>query len=455
MSTRKAKKIDLKKLREIIDFVPHERQREVVKGQTRFTTLCWGRRSGKTKLAAYIALKYLLTGSIYKNASGNDEYRGHNIWIAAPTYDLAKRSWAYLTEWVPKINKALGQYIRINKSNFTMDCYSGSKLELKTTDNPASLLGSGLDLLIIDEAARVGEDIWQTYLRPTLTDRHGKAVFISTPFGKNWFYNMMLKGTDSDAQYKDYSYFHMKTKENTTIHDIEKEVETAKLELPMNEYLQEYEAEFIEGAGSVFRGVRDCLYSVDFRGFPFAAETYNEAHVYQGGLDLARLTDFTVETIVDKAQSKFKVIAIDRFNELDWKLQKPRISLLSEKYRNPPVHSEVNNIGDVVLGDLPGNFSPFKTTAESKKELINNLAILIEQKKILIPNIPVLVSELESYSYEVTSNGNIKYSAPTGYHDDMVMSLALACKDLKDPVASTPAVNNFTTPTATVVDNDW
>jgi phage terminase large subunit-like protein len=170
MSLAKPKtlKLDEQKLMALIKFAPHSKQQEVLAASTRFTTLCWGRRSGKTYLVAYLALKKLLTSN-------------NNVWIVAPTYDLAKRSWDYLTLWVQIINKSMGHFIKINKSNYSMESYSNSRLELKSADNPSSLLGIGLNLLIIDEAARIPEDIWRTYLRPTLSDRMGKAVFISTP----------------------------------------------------------------------------------------------------------------------------------------------------------------------------------------------------------------------------------------------------------------------------------
>jgi len=437
--------LDLQKLKDAIDFHPHDKQSEVLSKRTRFTTLCWGRRSGKTLLAAYIALVYLITQK--------EDGKGHNIWIAAPTYDLARRSWDYLVLWAAIVNKKFGQMIKVNKSQYTMECYSGSKLELKSTDNPSSLLGSGLDLLIVDECARVNEDVWRTHLRPTLTDRGGKAVFISTPYGKNWFYDLMLKGTDTDKKLDDYSYFHMKTADNPHIPNVKEEVEKAKIELPANDFMQEYEAEFIEGAGSVFRGVRDCLFETSFRSFPWYDEEFNPDTVYSGGLDLARLEDFTVQTFVKKTDS-FRVVGIDRFNELDWKLQQPRLSLMSEKYRNPHINAERNNIGDAVLENLPGNYEAFTTTNATKKDIINNLAILIEQKKIQIPNIPKLVSELEAFSYEVTASGNIKYGAPNGYHDDMVMSLALACKDLREPIGP-KVMKSYTMPSNVQIDNDW
>lgn len=439
----KVKKLSSKKLREYIGFDPHPVQWKVLRGMKRFTTLCWGRRSGKTMLVAYIAVRYLITNHAKINAKGEEVGReGNTIWIVAPTYDLARRSWDYLMEWVPLLNKKLGKMFKINKSNMIIECkISGSKLYLKTTDNPVSLLGAGLDLLIVDEAALIEEDVWQTYLKPTLVDRGGNALFVSTPRGKNWFYNMMLKGIDEDERYKDYAYYHMRTQDNPLLPNIEYEMQLAKQEMPLNQYLQEHEAEFIDGSGTVFRGVRDVLFDTPFTGFPWSAEEYNETHVYQGGTDLARLNDFTVQTIVDKAGEEFKVVSIDRFNELDWKLQKPRLALHSEKWRNPRIYLELNNIGDSIISDLPGNYNGFKTTGGqtgTKGEIINNLAILIEQRKIRIPNIPILVDELEAYTYEMTSSGNIKYMGRTGHHDDMVMSLALACYGLKEPVRGAP-----------------
>lgn len=446
MATTKVTKLSSKKLRELIGFEPHEKQWDILRAistTARFITMCWGRRSGKTLLVAYIAIRYLLTNHAKLNAAGEEVGReGNTIWIVAPTLDLAQRSWDYLMEWIPFLNKHMGKAFKINKSNLTIECkISGSKLFLKTSDNPVSLLGAGLDLLIVDEAALIQEDIWQTYLKPTLVDRGGRAIFVSTPRGKNWFYNMMLKGIDEAQKYADYMYSHMRTSDNPRLPNIDREMELARMEMPLNQYMQEHEAEFIDGSGTVFRGVRDVLYETNFTSFPWHAEEYNQDHVYQGGTDLARLHDFTVQTIIDKSLERFKVTSIDRFNEVDWKLQKPRLSLHSEKYRNPIIHLELNNIGDTIISDMPGNYQGFKTTGGatgSKQDIINNLAILIEQRKIMIPNIPVLVDELEAYTYEITSSGNVKYMGRQGHHDDMVMSLAIACYGLKEPILGAP-----------------
>ena len=70
----------------------------------------------------------------------------------------------------------------------------GSVVEGMSADNPSSLVGEGLDLLIIDEAAKMPRKVWDMYLSPTLSDRKGKAIFITTPQGYTWVFDLYLLG---------------------------------------------------------------------------------------------------------------------------------------------------------------------------------------------------------------------------------------------------------------------
>ena len=72
----------------------------------------------------------------------------------------------------------------------------------------------------------------------------------------------------------------------------------------------------------------------------------------------------------------------------------------------------------------------FQFTNTTKQQLIEYLAVQLEQRKITFPYIPELIHELELFQYEMTRAGNIRYSAPQGYHDDCVIALALACWDM-------------------------
>ena len=67
----------------------------------------------------------------------------------------------------------------------------GTTVEGMSCENPDSLVGEGVDLLIIDEAAKMQRKIWDMYLSPTLIDRKGKAIFITTPEGFNWIYDFI------------------------------------------------------------------------------------------------------------------------------------------------------------------------------------------------------------------------------------------------------------------------
>jgi len=78
--------------------------------------------------------------------------------------------------------------------------------------------------------------------------------------------------------------------------------------------------------------------------------------------------------------------------------------------------------------------TPFKFTSSSKAEIINNLSVAIENKEIWLPNDPQVIDELELYEYSVSKSGNVTYSAPEGFHDDIVMALCLAWSAVKTTI---------------------
>jgi len=397
-------KISSSKVRELIKFNPHLKQLEVINNKDRFVTLCWGRRTGKTMLASYFALIELLKPN-------------KNIWIVAPSYDLTTRCWDYLIPWIDTYFKDL---FKVNNSAREINSKHNSRLELKSAENPHSLIGIGLDLLIIDEAARIPEKIYTQNLRPTLSDKNGRVLFISTPFGLNWFYQTYNKGVAGNTGY--YSS-HASTSDNPLIASAE--IEEAKLNIPENIFKQEYLAQFVEGAGTVFRNIdkiifNDCLKDPE------------QGHTYLMGVDLAKHSDYTVLTIIDRYD--WHVVFWERFKDLDWRMQKLKIAHLSLKYNNALCRIDSSGVGDPIVEELISDgvpIDPYKFTSVSKRELIENLMIKIEQQEIAIPKISVLLDELKSFSYYISEQGNLRYSAPSGQHDDCVISLALAVFNLR------------------------
>lgn len=401
--------IDDVKLQEKIGFKPHKNQELVLKVDNREVVIVAGVRFGKSALAGYIALKTLLEDN-------------KKIWIVAPTYDLTGKVFEYVVKWFLKVAPSQSggisyrPYPRIRTAR-------GTVLECKSADNPAGLLGEELDLLIVDEAAQVNRDVWDNYLFARMSSRKGKTVFISSPFGKNWFYEKYIAAKKEDAA------FHFTSKDGVSID--QSEWERAKLKLPAHAFAQNYEATFLEGAATVFRGVRD-----------ISKDTYQEPipnHSYVMGVDIAQTNDFTVLTVIDTFSHK--VVAWDRFNQLEYLIIKNRIIAMARKYGNCRVVFDTTGLGKPIAEDLRRDnvrIEDFKFSNKSKQELVSKLSLFIEQRGIEIPKENILIDELESFAYSTSEAGNIQYSAPTGLHDDCVYSLALAVWALPSPDKSNP-----------------
>ena len=398
-----------KKIFEVIDYKPHSKQAEIHRNTSRFRVLCSGRRFGKSILASREAIFAIMK----PNTRG---------WIVAPNYELAKKVFREVFIIMNKYFKELIE--QQSESRSYIKLINGSELIGKSADNPVSLLGEGLDFLIIDEAASIKREVWEEYLRPTLADRQGWTIFISTPKGKNWFFEEFTRGQDTKK--KDISSWNFLTSDNPYIP--KDEIAHAKKNLPERVFLQEFLGVFIEDIGGVFRGVRECV------GGRLEEPDPNKSYVM--GVDLAKYQDYTVVIVIEKVNKQ--VVYFDRFHKLDWNFQKNKIINVVRRYNNAQCIIDATGIGDPIYDDLNRlglNIVPYKISGTSKKPLIENLSLQIQEKGISYPDIPELINELNIFAYKQNpTTGHTAYSAPEGYHDDIVIALALACWGIKSEV---------------------
>jgi hypothetical protein len=150
-------------------------------------------------------------------------------------------------------------------------------------------------------------------------------------------------------------------------------------------------------------------------------------HHYVAGVDWGRDHDYTVIVIIDVNTQA--IVAMDRFNQIGWSLQRGRLKAIVERWRPDVIWAERNSIGEPNIEALQQEGLPvraFQTTARSKAPLIESLALAIERGHIGLLDDPVLLGELASYSIERLSGGGYRYGAPSGSHDDTVMATALA-----------------------------
>lgn len=398
---------------DIFSYQPFPWQQQFHDSQARFRVLACGRRAGKDRACIYEML-HLIPRLLKQDR--RQLIPPVLVWVVAPTYPLTEQIWAELKAFIPK-----AAVTKVSEMDRRLNIIGGTEIWLKTAADPERLVGVGLDMLLMTEAALVDGQAWEQALRPCLSSpgRAGLAMFNSTPKGLNWFYHLYLRGQDSqDDQVGSWRF---PTSANPII--LPSEIERARRELPELVFRQEYLAEFLSDVGMVFRHVEACVHG-EFSE-PVAG------HRYVMGVDLAKHKDWTVLVTADA--STRRVVHFERFSQIDWALQKLRIIEAARRYNNAKVYLDSTGVGDPILEDLTRvglAVQGVLMTAPEKRRLIDGLSIALEQEQVRFPQIDQLINELKAYQYDTTKSGNIKSAAPVGFYDDCVVALALCVKGL-------------------------
>lgn len=386
---------------------PHPAQKLIDDCNARFIVAVCGRRFGKTTSIPRKRIKAILGG-----AAGA---------YFAPTYKMLQNFFRDTKQLLAPITT------HVSKQEHRLEFLGGGSLTMWSLDNPESVRGQKYAFADIDEAAMLGnslEEAWFAVVRPTLTDYKGSAAFWSTPRGVSFFHKLFMRG--SDPAYPDWAAFQFPTSSNPFIDPAE--IEAARLELPEDIFKQEYLAEFIAGEGSVFRNITPCLTA------PTSSPSDHANHRLVMGVDFGQINDFTACSIV--CENCCAEVELDRFNKIDWEFQRAKLLSHIEKWNVAFTLVEENSIGSPNLEALqkasPRTIKGFLTTAQSKPPLIQSLALAFEREEYKWLNIPIATAELEAY--EATRNhvtNRVQYSAPSGAHDDTVISRALAVEAIQ------------------------
>jgi len=392
-------------------FTPHIKQQELIDicldDTTKYIVASVGRQWGKSFLAMNVLLKWAL-----------EHNNSVSMWLA-PIYGQSKKVFQELSNLLS--NTTLTK--SVNKSELTITFINGSIIYFRSAEREDNLRGNTLDYLVVDEAAYIRDSVWSQVLRATVLVRGKKVLFLSTPRGRNWFYEMSLRGDSED--YIQYKTFKGSSFDSPYIS--EEELNDAKMSLPESIYRQEILAEFLEGSGEVFGNLKlSCILPV------YPQIVSNEK--YYAGLDFGRQNDYTVLTIVN---SKGEMVDFYRERQKSWDIILSELLVKLRKWK-PVVYAEVNNVGDVLFENLKKQYpsiQPFVTNNESKQNMIEDLIMGLNENKLLLPSPELnadLYKELSVFTYEYSpKTRKVKYGAPNGFHDDCVISLALSYHSFK------------------------
>jgi phage terminase large subunit-like protein len=384
-----------------INAKPHAGQLEVHNSDARFKVLSAGRRWGKTRLGVNECLDVAAQGG--------------RAWWVSPSYKTSEVGWRPLRQIARKISGA-----EIRLVDRVVNFPGGGFVAVRSADNPDSLRGEGLDFVVMDECAFMQKEAWTEAIRPALSDRQGKALFISTPKGRNWFWEIYQRGLQGDEGWQSWQF---PTAANPFIQA--SEIEAARRDLPEIIFRQEYLAEFVDDQGGVFRRVQEAAV--------LDPKEPQAGRQYIAGVDVASSVDYTVVSVLD-AETK-EMVYLDRFNRVDYPVLIDRLESVYHRYNLTSMVVETNSIGRPVIDELVKRglaIVAFTTTSATKQAVIQALQAAFENAQIKVLNNPVLIGELLSFESKRAPSGSFTYSAPDGMHDDCVMSLAIAWSGLHE-----------------------
>lgn len=240
---RAAPVIDRKALFEILEYEPRPEQWAIHNSESRFVVPCCGRRFGKSLCAGNELTAYMFTP--------NARY-----WIVGPTYRLGEKEFrVVLNNMVRKL--------KVPKLRFSNNVKQGDMrientktntiLEVVSADRPDSLVGEGLNGVIMSEAALHKASTWEMFIEPALSDERGFAFFPSTPRGFNWFQGLWQLGQMPEQI--EYASWQLPTWSNTNKYPggrFDPEILRIESTVSKQHFLQEYAAEFTAFEGKIY-----------------------------------------------------------------------------------------------------------------------------------------------------------------------------------------------------------
>jgi len=209
-------------------------QQEVWTDPARFKVIAAGRRTGKSRMAAWRLI-----------VSALEADKGH-VWYVAPTQQQARDiMWQQLLE--------LGNPVIANShvNNMQLTLINGSIISLKGADRPETMRGVALKFVVLDEYADIKPTVFEQILRPALADLKGHCIFIGTPKGRNHFYDIYKMGQSGKPETKDWKSWHFTSFDNPLLD--KEEIEIAKNTMSTFAYRQEFMASFEAPQSEIFK----------------------------------------------------------------------------------------------------------------------------------------------------------------------------------------------------------
>lgn len=349
-------------------------------------------------------------------------------WVA-PIYEQARIGFDYCKKMLP-----IGDGFEAKDSRLAILCPElDSQIRYYHAHKADSLEGFATAGGVFDEAAKISKEAYDAD-NTTRSRTRSKRIYVSTPIGKNHFYNSCMEAKEEmilakrQLRVPRMMFITAATFDNPYIP--KESIEDMRRRLPDRLFRQYIMADFIDDA-DVFGNYRQC-----FEGQPIVFDS-DDSHWFADaaknstvvvGADWARTRDYTVFIAIDVEHKR--VVGFRRFHKRSY------IEAVRELVRFCKLFKETQTVWHdktgvgVALDDQLAytdlSYKGVTFSNQSKSSMINSLITTFEHRALFMPYLSVLDKELGAYEIKVNDIGTMTYNAPSGMHDDTVMALVLA-----------------------------
>mgnify|MGYP003878084477 CR=1 FL=1 len=413
----------------LVGFEPFDYQAELLRDASKRIVACWGRQTGKSTTTALKALHFAFANP------------NKTILIVSPSERQSQLMFAKIRRFLhAEVQLANGRRIRpleasiVRETQGMIELTNGSVI-IPLPCSPDKIRGFTADLVIIDEAAFMPEEVITSVVMPMLAATDGTLIMLSTPWSKDHIFYRAFSG-----ELEGWSVHHVPSSKCPLIKP--GFLEAQRRVMTEAEFRREYLAEFVEEEACYFpMGLILRCVDPELK----AAFTLEYAEVkphgeYYAGLDLGKLRDFSVLAIVERSGERLllRLLRVFEFNT-PYSAVVAEVLRAYEKFGFIRLAMDRSGVGEGIYERLArelgeGVVEGFKFTAERKAELLAKLKMLMEKGRLKIPHDRLLINQLNGIRYEISRSGRLLFRHPPRGHDDAVMALALACWAAERPI---------------------
>ncbi|NWF86506.1 hypothetical protein HXY32_01625 [Candidatus Bathyarchaeota archaeon] len=395
----------------ILGIKPYPYQAKLLEDSSKRIVACMGRQTGKTTTIAIKAIYYA------------DKNPNVTVLITSPSLRQSMIMFDRIATFVYSTAYLRNKIVRATR---TLIQFGNESRIIALPCSENLLRGYTANMIILDEASWIPEEVITQILFPMLSTTDGYAILLSTPWDKNHiFYKAFINPT--------YSVHKVKSSECPLVKP--EFLEEMRQNMTHEAYLMEYEAEFVEALNSYFPQelIRKCVELAQKLNLELNTNLEHSFPKgnYYAGVDLGKLQDYSALAITKAEDNTIKLFYMYEFPlETPYNNVIGHLARAHEKFHFQKVLIDQSGVGEPILEEIHNQnidcAEGVKFTTETKEKLLCGLKITMEQEKLAIPYERRLCQQINEQQYSYSKSGHLQFNHPLNSHDDMLWALALA-----------------------------